>query len=102
MIAVNSISITLSTEDAKSKAVLDFSPISSISEGDTIYLSVKNESIDLETSTDTSLSKWLDWIVATYNMMPNITATLSRDSSNLVVLGSNSDNLNIELDLGEN
>ena len=41
MIAVNDISITLSTEDSKSKAILDFSPISSISSGDSISLTIK-------------------------------------------------------------
>ena len=101
MIAVNSISITLSTEDSKSKAILDFSPISSVSEGDSVYLSVKDKSIDLVSITNTSLSKWLDWIVASYNLLSDTTAVLSRDSSNLVVLGSNGDDLDIELDLGE-
>tara|TARA_R100000458_G_C8270387_1_gene245123 strand:+ start:2051 stop:2359 length:309 start_codon:yes stop_codon:yes gene_type:complete len=101
MIAVKNISINLSAEDSKSKAVLDFSPISSIAKGDSIYLSVKNESIYLNAITDTSTTKWIDWIVSTYNMLPNAAALLSRDNSNLVVLGSNSDDLNIELDLGE-
>tara|TARA_Y100001938_G_scaffold137444_1_gene201624 strand:- start:20987 stop:21295 length:309 start_codon:yes stop_codon:yes gene_type:complete len=99
---VNSIGITLSTEDNKSKAILDFSSISSINEGDTIYLSIKNDTVDLTTMNSTSLFKWLDWIIASFNMLPNTTTVLSRDSSNLVVLGANTDDLNIELDLGEN
>ena len=41
MVAVSDISISLSTEDNKSKAILDFSPINSISMGDSIYLSIK-------------------------------------------------------------
>ena len=100
MVAVNDIAITLSTEDSKSKAVLDFSSINSIDEGDSISLSVKEGNIDLTTTIDTSLLKWLDWIVATYNLLPNVAATLSRNGSNLIILGDNSDNLNINLDLG--
>ena len=100
MVAVSDISISLSTEDGKSKAVLDFSPISSISEGDSIYLAVKDSNVELTMESDTSLSAWLDWIIASYNLLPNISATLSRDSSNIVVLGNNSDDLGVSLDLG--
>ena len=49
---------------------------------------------------DTSLSAWLDWIVANYNLLSDTNATLSRDNSNLVILGNNSDDLDISLDLG--
>ena len=101
MIAVKNISINLSTEDSKSKAVLDFSPIANIIKGDSVYLSVKDENMYLDAITNTSTTKWIDWIVSTYNMLPNATALLSRDNSNLVILGNNSDDLNIELDLGE-
>ena len=100
MVAVKDISISLSTEDNKSKAILDFSPINSISMGDSIYLSVKGSNVELSIESDTSLSVWLDWIVASYNILPNISANLSRDNSNIVILGNNSDNLDINLDLG--
>ena len=100
MVAVKDISISLSTEDNKSKAILDFSPINSISIGDSIYLSVKGSNVELSIESDTSLSVWLDWIVASYNILPNISANLSRDNSNIVILGNNSDNLDINLDLG--
>ena len=100
MVAVKDISISLSTEDNKSKAVLDFSPINNISKGDSIYLSIKDSNIELSVESDTSLSAWLDWIVASYNLLPNISATLSRESANMIVLGENSDDLNINLDLG--
>lgn len=100
MVAVSDISISLSTEDGNSKAILDFSPISSISEGDSIYLAIKDSNVELTMESDTSLSAWLDWVVSNYNLIPNISAILSRDSSNMVVLGNNSDDLDISLDLG--
>ena len=100
MVAVNDISISLSTEDNKSKAILDFSTISSISKGDSIYLSVKGSNLELSVESDTSLSAWLDWVIANYNLLSNTNATLSRDNSNLVILGNNSDDLDINLDLG--
>ena len=100
MVAVKDISISLSTEDNKSKAILDFSTINSISMGDSIYLSIKGSNVELSVESDTSLSAWLDWIVASYNLLPNISANLSRDSSNIIVLGENSDDLDINLDLG--
>ena len=100
MIAVKNISINLSTEDNKSKAILDFSPISEIVIGDVIYLSVKGAVVELTIESDTSLSAWLDWIIATYNLLPNTSATLSRDGSDLIILGDNTDDLDIEFDLG--
>jgi len=100
MVAVKDISISLSTEDNKSKAILDFSTINSISMGDSIYLSIKGSNVELSVESDTSLSAWLDWIVASYNLLPNISANLSRDNSNIIVLGENSDDLDINLDLG--
>ena len=100
MVAVSDISISLSTEDGKSKAVLDFSPISSISEGDSIYLAIKDSNVELTMESDTSLSAWLDWVIANYNLMPNVNVILSRDNSNLIVVGNNSDDLSLNLDLG--
>lgn len=100
MIPVNDISISLSTEDNKSKAILDFTPLNEIHEGDTIFLSIKENDIDLKCEVDTSLSNWLDWIVSSYNLKYSSITTLSRDSSSLIVLGNNLDDLNIQLDLG--
>ena len=100
MIAVNDISITLSTEDSKSKAILDFSPICSISSGDSISLTIKDFTLDLSVESNTSLSAWLDWIIANYNILSTVNATLSKSGSNLVILGDNTDDLGISLDLG--
>ena len=100
MIPVNDISISLSTEDNKSKAILDFTPLIEIHVGDTIFLSIKENDIDLKCEVDTSLSNWLDWIVSSYNLKYSSITTLSRDSSSLIVLGNNLDDLNIQLDLG--
>ena len=100
MVAVKDIIINLSVEDNRSKAILDFSPIANIVKGDSIYLSVKESNIGLTVETDTSLSAWLDWVIANYNLLSNTNATLSRDNSNLVILGNNSDDLDINLDLG--
>ena len=100
MVAVKDIIIDLSVENNRSKAILDFSPIANIVKGDSIYLSVKESNIGLTVETDTSLSAWLDWVIANYNLLSNTNATLSRDNSNLVILGNNSDDLDINLDLG--
>tara|TARA_Y100001973_G_C5195446_1_gene333934 strand:- start:9 stop:320 length:312 start_codon:yes stop_codon:yes gene_type:complete len=101
MVAVKDIIINLSVEDNRSKAILDFSPIANIVKGDSIYLSVKESNIGLTVETDTSLSAWLDWIVSNYNLLSDSDASLERDGSNIIILGSNSDDLELNLDLGQ-
>ena len=101
MTNVSNISISLSTINGKQVGTLDFSTLSAIEKGGFISLSASNGLIELESPSNSSLSNWLDWIVTNYNMQENINAVASKDGSSLVLTATNSDNLNILLDLGK-
>ncbi len=92
MIAVNQISID--------NGIIDFTPIESIAKGDYILLYAGEGILELESPSDASLDTWVAWVVNSYNMLPNTTATATLDGNKMVLTANDDNDLEIYLDLG--
>ena len=99
MIAVKDITTSTSTVDSNEKIDIDFSNLSALSLGDTLYIQVFNNEFNTTAISNSTLDKWLDWLVTNYNIQFN-NSIASKDGNKLCIQASDSTNSNLIIDTG--
>ena len=75
---------------------ITFNDIDTIEKGTTVFISTGKTDLYMESNTNTSISNWIDLIVATYNVIEDKDTTAIKADSSIVF-----DNINdIEMDVG--
>ena len=99
MIAVKDITTSSSIVDGNEKINIDFTNLSSVIEGDTMFLSVFGNELETSSISSSTTELWIDWIVANYNVkVTNSTAT--RNNKVLEILANDSTESNLTIDTG--
>ena len=99
MIAVKDITTSSSTVDGNEKINIDFTNLSSVIEGDTMFLSVFGNELETSSISSSTTELWIDWIVANYKVKAS-NSTATRNNKVLEILANDSTESNLTIDTG--
>jgi hypothetical protein len=99
MIAVKDITTSSLTVDGNEKINIDFTNLSSVIEGDTMFLSVFGNELETSSISSSTTELWIDWIVANYNVKAS-NSTATRNNKVLEILANDSTESNLTIDTG--
>ena len=99
MIAVKDIITSSSTVNGNEKIDIDFTNLSTLSLGDTLYIQVFNNEFNTTSIASSTLDKWLDWLVVSYNIQFD-NSIASKDGNKLCIQASDNSESNLIIDTG--
>ena len=99
MIAVKDIITSSSTVNGNEKIDIDFTNLSTLSLGDTLYIQVFNNEFNTTSIASSTLDKWLDWLVVSYNIQFD-NSIASKDGNKLCIQANDNSESNLIIDTG--